>query len=123
MMKHNHTKMERLAERYDSADTSRELVEATAATADPPAASERMTTFAVRLPVSVLDHVREVAAQRGMTTSAVIRQWIETGIAEDVRGADDRVVSVSALVELIGRTSRDVSTSPQPGPHALKGGD
>lgn len=66
-----------------------------------------MTTFAVRLPVVVLDHVRQIAEQRSVTTSALIRRWIEAGIAEDGRDAEDRVVSVQALLEVIGRAARE----------------
>lgn len=66
-----------------------------------------MTTFAVRLPVVALDHVREVAAQRNVTTSALIRSWIEAGIADDGRDVEGRVVPVQALLELIGRAPRE----------------
>lgn len=102
------TTLDRLAEHYESADTAPELQQATAAShpnAPPPA--ERMTTFAVRLPVVELDRVREVAAQRNVTTSAVIRSWVEAGIAEESRDAEGRVVPVQALLELIGRAPRE----------------
>jgi predicted DNA-binding protein len=90
------TKLDRLAEHYDTADTAEELEGA-----------ERMTTFAVRLPVVVLDHIREVAEHHSVTTSALIRRWIEAGIAEDGSAVGDRVVSVQALLELIGRAPRE----------------
>lgn len=78
------TKLERLAEHYDNANTAEELEDATAASgSDAAPGAERMTTFAVRLPVVVLDRVREIAGQRSVTTSALIRRWIEVGIAED----------------------------------------
>lgn len=104
------SKLDRLAKHYDDADTSEELAEATEARADAPIAAERMTTFAVRLPVTVLDHVREIADHRGETTSAVIRQWIEAGIATDA-GSEDRVVPVQQLLELIGRAPHDHAAS------------
>lgn len=107
------TKLERLAERYDNADTASELAEATEATeatVETPIGSERMTTFAVRLPVAVLEHVREVAGRRNETTSAVIRQWIEAGIATDPSG-EDRVVPVQELLELIGRAPHERTAS------------
>lgn len=66
-----------------------------------------MTTFAVRLPVTVLDHVREIAEQRHVTTSALIRRWIDAGMAEDGDNAGGRVVSVRALLELIGGAPRE----------------
>ena len=37
-------------------------------TPDGPSGAERMTTFAVRLPVAVLDHIREAANQSNVTT-------------------------------------------------------
>ncbi len=100
------TKLEHLAEHYDDADTSDELEAATPAGPEAPPGAERMTTFAVRLPVAVLDHVREIAARRKTTTSALIRRWIDAGIAEDGADVGHRVVSVQALLELIGRAPR-----------------
>lgn len=101
------TKLERLAEHYDNADTSNELEAATAVPKpDAPEGTERMTTFAVRLPTVVLGHLREIAERRGVTTSALIRRWIEVGIAEDGGDAEGRVVSAQALLELIGRAPR-----------------
>lgn len=101
------TKLERLAEHYDHADTGRELEAATeAAKPDGSEGPERMTTFAVRLPTVVLDHLREVAERRQVTTSALIRSWIEVGLAEDGGDAEGRVVSAQALLELIGRAPR-----------------
>ncbi|MHB1510451.1 MAG: hypothetical protein ACYCST_09575 [Acidimicrobiales bacterium] len=102
------TKLERLAEHYDTPDTTNELEDATAAgggSAMLPG-TERMTTFAVRLPVTVLDHVREIAKERNVTSSALIRRWIAAGTAEDGGAAGGRVVPVQALLELIGRAPR-----------------
>ena len=101
-------KLDHLAEHYDNADTAEDLEEATASEVpDAPSSADRMTTFAVRLPVVVLDHIREVAEQRNVTTSALIRRWVEAGVAEDGNDAEDRVVPVQALLELIGRAPRD----------------
>lgn len=97
------TKLERLAEHYDTTDTAEELEKATAGGNAEPGSTERMTTFAVRLPVTVLDRVREIAEERHVTTSVLIRRWIDAGIAEDGSGVGARVVSVQALLELIGR--------------------
>lgn len=66
-----------------------------------------MTTFAVRLPMVVLERVREIAEQSDLTTSALIRRWIDAGIAEDTRDPGSRVVPVEALLELIGRAPRE----------------
>jgi len=104
------TRLERLADRYDNADTTRELAEATAVAPSTPAVGEPMTTFAVRLPAIVLDHVREIAQQRNVTTSTLIRRWVEVGIATDARGVDSRTVPVQDLLELIGRAPREHAT-------------
>jgi len=102
------TNLETLAEHYDSTDTAAELEEATAATGpDLPPGADRMATFAVRLPLVALERVREIAAQSNVTTSALIRRWIDVGIAEDGRDAGDRAVPVEALLELIGRAPRE----------------
>lgn len=102
------TSLQALAEHYDSTDTAEELKNATAASGpDVPPVADRMTTFAVRLPLVVLERVREIAEQSNVTTSALIRRWIEAGIAEDGRDAGGRVVPVEALLELIGRAPRE----------------
>ena len=103
------TKLERLAEHYDHTDTVEELERATAAASAEPGSTERMTTFAVRLPMGVLERVREIAEERHVTTSALIRRWIDAGIAEDGSDVGSRVVSVQALLELIGRASQGES--------------
>lgn len=103
------TKLERLAEHYDHTDTAEELEKAPAVASAEPGSTERMTTFAVRLPVAVLDRVREIAEERHVTTSALIRRWIDGGIAEDVSDVGSRVVSVQALLELIGRAPQGES--------------
>ncbi|CAN5269577.1 hypothetical protein BH20ACT5_BH20ACT5_10260 [soil metagenome] len=104
------TKLKALAEHYDNTDTAAELENATEASGgDAPPVADRMTTFAVRLPLTVLERVREIAEQNNVTTSALIRRWIDAGIAEDGRGAGDRVVPVEALLELIGRAPRQHS--------------
>ncbi len=102
------TNLEALAEHYDSTDTAAELKAATAVTGpDMPHGADRMVTFAVRLPLVALERVREIAEQRSVTTSALIRRWIDVGIAEDGRDASDRAVPVEALLELIGRAPRE----------------
>lgn len=102
------TTLDRLAEHYDTADTAVELEDATAVSPpEAPPSAERMTTFALRLPVVALDHVREIAAQRNLTTSALIRSWVEAGMANDGRNGEGRVVPVQALLELIGRAPRE----------------
>jgi len=59
------TGLERLAERYGTAE---EFEDATAAASpEAPPGAERITTFAVLLPAVVLDHIRAVAAHHNLT--------------------------------------------------------
>lgn len=105
-MTHAKSKLERIAEHYDATDTSTEL-EAAMQIEDAvrPSVDVPMATFAVRLPVEVLDRVRAMARRHGWTTSAQIRHWIEAGVAGE-SGEEDRVVPVGALLDLIGRAPR-----------------
>ena len=75
-----HSRLDTLAEHYATTDTSGEFQEATAVIADAPAPADRTTTFAVRLPLAELERAREIAEAEGLTTSALIRRWIEAGI-------------------------------------------
>ena len=42
-----------------------------------------------------------------IVTSALIRSWIEAGIADDGRDGEGRVVPVQALLELVSRAPRE----------------
>ena len=74
------SRLEELAQHYDGTDTSSDLREATAVVADAPAPADHPTTFAVRLPLAELERAREIAESEGLTTSALLRRWIEAGI-------------------------------------------
>ena len=58
-----------------------------------------MSAFKVRLPASVLNKVRDIAAQRGETTGLVLREIIETAVADAVD--DDATISVAEPRKLI----------------------
>lgn len=92
-------KIDELRDHYDTTDTSADLERAEFVPADAPPTAERMTTFAVRLPLPTLNRVRELADEAGVTTSELLRQWIDAGIA----GADDDPDSGGTLlpVELL----------------------
>ena len=105
----SHSRLDELAEHYATTDTSSELQEATAVVDDAPAPADRMTTFAVRLPMTELERTREIAEAEGLTTSALVRRWIDAGIAHDGPRDAGRVVAVEALLELIGRASKTSS--------------
>jgi hypothetical protein len=50
-------------------------------------ANDPMITTSLRLPQSVLDHVRLLAAQHGMKPTALIRRWIERACAREMASA------------------------------------
>ncbi|HJG42678.1 hypothetical protein [Corynebacterium phoceense] len=62
-------------------------------------AAEPMSAFKVRLPASVLNKVRDIAAQRGETTGLVLREIVETAVADAVD--DDATISVAEPRKLI----------------------
>lgn len=96
------SRIDELREHYDNTDTSSELDRAEYVPADAPPASERMTTFAVRLPLPVLERVRQIAAEDGVTTSEMLRRWIEDGIAAH-DGDDDLDEEIAVLHDMIRR--------------------
>lgn len=104
-------KIDELREYYDNTDLSEDIERAEFVPADAPPASERMTTFAVRLPVPVLNRVRELAGEGGVTTSEIVRQWIEDGItaADQDEGDDETMVSVDLVRALLDAVSMPAS--------------
>ena len=72
-------KMRELREFYDTHDTSDEMDDGhwvTEVNTDP------MVTTSLRLPKSVLDKVRAAARARGVRPTALMREWIETLVAQ-----------------------------------------
>lgn len=96
-----------LRQHYDNSDTTADLENAEYEPADAPPAAERMTTFAVRLPVPVLDRVRQIAAEQGVTTSEVLRRWVDDGITAHDHTAELGSVPASELLDLIARHGND----------------
>ena len=69
----------KLAEHYDTTDLSSELDRAEFdETSDP------MITTSLRLPKSVLDRVRALAADEGVKPTALMRRWVERASTNDV---------------------------------------
>lgn len=90
-----------LAEYYDSGDFSAEArdAEPTTGLVVASAATEPMDSFTIRLPVSVLESVRSIAAERNESTGSVIRRMVENAVSDHT--SDDATIPVSALRELI----------------------
>jgi len=69
----------------------------------PPPESEPMVMRGIRLPVSLDQQVRAAAANAGLSFSAMIREWIELGLAEM---EDDQTIPLSALRRAIAHAAQ-----------------
>ncbi len=87
-------------EMYDHTDQSDALehAELDTSTLDDP-----MVGITVRFPVSTLNAARAVAASRDIKVTAMLREWVERQLADEVD--DRRVVSVAELRRLIAHAS------------------
>lgn len=111
-------KINELREHYATADVSDEIEQAEFVPADAPPTSERMTTFAVRLPVPVLNRVRELAGEQGITTSELLRQWVDAGIAaadSESSESGEEKISVALLHEIIDAVADEPKAKPRTG--------
>lgn len=92
---------EKLRAYYDTHDTTAELERAEF---DESVVAEPMVGITIRLPATTLDAAREVARERGIKVTALLRDWIEQNLGDDAVG-DDRLVSVRDLKTLIAQKS------------------
>lgn len=99
------TKLNELREYYDNTDTADDLDNATAEPADAPPEAERMTAFSVRMPLPLLEQVRAIAAERGVTTSIQIRELIEAGMSAE-RSEAEPMVPLSVLAAALEQATR-----------------
>ena len=91
---------------YDSHDTTVELERSEL---DESVVSEPMVGITIRLPASALDTARELARERGIKVTALLREWIEQNLGDEAR--DDRLLSVRDLKSLIAQKSKMPSSS------------
>ncbi|MDV8128974.1 hypothetical protein R4P71_30940 [Rhodococcus sp. IEGM 1304] len=89
------TTLAELRDYYDNTDTSA-LIEGS--TLDETIDTAPMVGITVRLPAAVLNKVREQAGERGIKTTALIREWIETSVADQTD--DDITVKFSDVKKL-----------------------
>jgi hypothetical protein len=87
-----------LAAYYDATDTADEMTDASW---DESAAEDPMITTSLRLPKSVLDQVRALAAAEGVKPTALIRRWIELRTAAGSLPATTR--DLRPILEILGR--------------------
>ena len=84
------------AETHDFADEMRDALWEDETQVDP------MITTSLRLPKSLLDWVRERAAEQHVRPSVLIRQWLEQRRdAGGAAGAEDLVVRIGRLEEAV----------------------
>ncbi|MDQ2845448.1 MAG: BrnA antitoxin family protein [Actinomycetota bacterium] len=81
---------------YDNNDQSAELE---TAELDTSMVEDPMVGITVRLPAFILNAARALAAERGVKVTALLREYVEQQLADQV--ADDRVVPVAELRRLI----------------------
>ncbi len=93
--------LERVAEHYQTHDTSADLERAEY---DGGTTAEPMITTSLRLPKPVMDAIRGVADVRGMRATALMREWLEQRLAEDA-DAGEQVIPVSALMAFVAETA------------------
>jgi predicted DNA-binding protein len=102
--------LERLAEYYDTHDTS-EMMAGGRVINEP--APEPMDVISVRLPGAVMDKARELAEERGVKVRELLREWIEAGVLEsedpDTSSVPVSVVRAAMAEHLLRQRERHAS--------------
>ncbi|MGV9543800.1 hypothetical protein ACWEQA_04090 [Nocardia sp. NPDC004085] len=93
-------KLAELRAHYDTTSTAEYLDNAVE---DRETSESPMVGITVRLPANVLDAARDEADRQGLKVTALLRSWIEAAVAQGL--ADDRVVPVAALRNLVAETA------------------
>lgn len=65
---------------------------------------EVMVGKAVRIPVSTVERVLALAAERGTTWSELVRRWIEEGLARDAEAGYDPFSDLSLAILILEQT-------------------
>ncbi|HEU0089277.1 MAG TPA: hypothetical protein VFQ77_16795 [Pseudonocardiaceae bacterium] len=94
------TKLQRLAEYYDTHDTSTELERAELV--DEPVDTDLMVSLSLRLPKSLLDWVRTQARAEHTKPTQLIRRWIEERHHSGGPSLEERVRRLEDLVQRSG---------------------
>jgi hypothetical protein len=91
------TKLQRLAEYYDTHDTSDELKRAELI--EEPADPDPMISLSLRLPKSLLDWVRTQARTEHTKPTQLIRRWIEERRSTGEPSLEQRVRRLEDLIQ------------------------
>ena len=95
-------KLEELRDYYDTTDTA-ETVERATWDERVVGPDEVMVSTSIRLPRSLMQRVRERAAEAGVPATALMRQWVLDRLEA---GEGDEVVPVADLKRLIAERAR-----------------
>jgi predicted DNA-binding protein len=95
-------KLEELRDYYDTTDTA-ESVGSARWDERAVGPDEVMVSTSIRLPRSLMQRVRERAAEAGVPATALMRQWVLDRLEA---GEDDEVVPVADLRRLIAERAR-----------------
>lgn len=91
------SKLQRLADYYDTHDTSEELERAELV--EEPAEPDPMVSLSLRMPKSLLDWVRAQARTEHTKPTQLIRRWIEEHRATGQLSLEERVRRLEDLVQ------------------------
>ncbi|MBO1416181.1 hypothetical protein [Streptomyces sp. FH025] len=89
--------LEAIAEYYETHELTEDEIMG-AEPGEPVAAESVMIATSLRLPKPVMDEVRRRARERGLTPTAIMREWIEAAVA-----VPDEVVPLSVVVAAAAR--------------------
>ncbi|MGH3372535.1 MAG: CopG family antitoxin, partial [Nocardioidaceae bacterium] len=98
------TRLDELADYYDTHDTTAELESAEFEPAVPVA--EPMVTYALRLPAPVLERLRAVAEARGEKVTTLMRSWLEERLVTEETDRPASVVDLGDLLSFLAERSR-----------------
>jgi predicted transcriptional regulator len=99
------TELETLRDHYDGTDQSEALERAEPETA---ADSDVLVSTSIRLPKALMDRVRAYAAETGVPSTTLMRQWITDRL--DNQQPATQVISVADLEQFIATRSRHPAT-------------
>jgi len=97
-------KIDQLRDYYDATDVAEHFKDATLQTER---ADEVLVSTSIRLPQSLMNHVRTQAAELGIPATTLIRQWITERATTPATPA---VVSVADLQRFIAEQSRPLAS-------------
>lgn len=102
-----------LAAHYATTDTSEDLE---GAERDDTAVAEPMVTTSLRLPRSTMDRLRHRARQRGVKPTQLIRDWVESALADTAD--DDPLIPLSEALEVLRQAGARHTEAADPDHHA-----